>query len=39
MEAKEHVVHVYNGLLGSPKKERRGAVYSNMGGPRDGPTE
>ena len=27
---KEHVVHIYNGILLSHKKERNNAIYSNM---------
>ena len=32
---KEDVVHIYNGLLLSHKKELNNAIYRNMGGPRD----
>ena len=32
---KEDMVHVYNGLLLSHKKEWNNAMYNNMGGPRD----
>ena len=36
---KEDVVHIYNGILLSPKKEWNSAICSNMDGPRDGHTE
>ena len=32
---KEDVVHMYNGLLLSHKKEQNNAICSNMDGPRD----
>ena len=32
---KEDVVHRYNGILLSHKKERNNAICSNMDGPRD----
>ena len=32
---KEDVLHIYNGILLSHKKEWNNAIYSNMGGPRD----
>ena len=32
---KEDVVHVYNGILLSRKKEWNNAICSNMDGPRD----
>ena len=32
---KEDVVHIYNGILLSHKKEWNNAIYSNMDGPRD----
>ena len=31
----EDVVHIYNGILLSHKKEWNNAIYSNMDGPRD----
>ena len=36
---KEDVVHIYNGILLSHKKEWINAICSNMGGPRDCHTE
>ena len=36
---KEDVVHIYNGILLSHKKEQSNAIYNNMDGPRDGHTE
>ena len=36
---KEDVVHTYNGVLFSHKKEWNDAIFSNMDGPRDYPTE
>ena len=36
---KEGVVHIYNGVLFSHKKERNNAICSNMDGPRDCHTE
>ena len=36
---KEDVVHVYNGILLSRKKEQNNAICSNMAGPRDCHTE
>ena len=32
---KEDVVHIYNGILLSHKKEGNNAICSNMDGPRD----
>ena len=32
---KEDVVHIYNGMLFSHKKEQKNAICSNMDGPRD----
>ena len=32
---KEDVVHIYNGILLSHKKEGNNAIFSNMDGPRD----
>ena len=32
---KEDVVHIYNGILFSHKKEWNNAIYSNMNEPRD----
>ena len=32
---KEGVVHIYNGILLSHKKEWNNVIYSNMEGPRD----
>ena len=32
---KEDVVHIYNGILLSHKKEWNNAIFSNMDGPRD----
>ena len=32
---KEDVVHIYNGILLSHKKEQNNAICSNMDGPRD----
>ena len=32
---KEDVVHIYNGILLSHKKERNNAICTNMDGPRD----
>ena len=32
---KEDVVHIYNGILLSHKKEENNATCSNMDGPRD----
>ena len=32
---KKDVVHIYNGILLSHKKEWNNAIYSNMDGPRD----
>ena len=37
--AKEDVVHIYNGLLLSHKKEQNNAICSNMDEPRDCHTE
>ena len=34
-DGKEDVVHVYNGILLSHKKEQKNAICSNMNGPRD----
>ena len=34
---KEDVVHIYNGILLSHKKEQNNAICSNMDGPRDSP--
>ena len=36
---KEYVVHIYNGMLLSHKKEQDNAICSNMDGPRDSHTE
>jgi len=36
---KDDVVHIYNGILFSHKKEQDNAIGSNMDGPRDGHTE
>ena len=36
---KEDVVHIYNGILLSHKKEQNNAIYSNTDGPRDCHTE
>ena len=36
---KEDVVHIYNGILLSHKKEQHNAICSNMNGPRDSHTE
>ena len=36
---KEYVVHIYNGILLSHKKEWTNAICSNMDGPRDCHTE
>ena len=36
---KENVVHIYNGILLSHKKEWNNAICSNMDGPRDYPTK
>ena len=36
---KEDVVHTYNGILLSYKKERNNAICSNIDGPRDCHTE
>ena len=36
---KEDVVHIYNGILLSHKKKQNNAICSNLGGPRDCPTE
>ena len=36
---KADVVHIYNGILLSHKKEWNNAIYSNMDGPRDYPTK
>ena len=36
---KEDVVHMYNGILLSCKKEQNNATSSNMDGPRDSHTE
>ena len=36
---KENVVHIYNGILVSLKKEQNNAIFSNMDGTRDCPTE
>ena len=36
---KEVVVHIYNGILLSHKKEQKNAICSNMDGPRDYHTE
>ena len=35
----EDVVHIYNGILLSHKKEWNNAIWSNMDGPRDCHTE
>ena len=32
---KEYVVHIYNGIVLSHKKEQNNAICSNMDGPRD----
>ena len=31
----ENVVHIYNGILLSPKKEGNNAICNNIDGPRD----
>ena len=36
---KDDVVHIYNGILFSHKKEQDNDIGSNMDGPRDGHTE
>ena len=36
---KEDVVHIYNGILVSHKKEWNTAIFSNMDGPRDDHTK
>ena len=36
---KENVVHIYNGILLSHKKEHNNAIYSNMDGSRDHHTK
>ena len=36
---KEDVVHIYNGILLSNKKEQKNAICNNMDGPRDCQTE
>ena len=36
---KEEVVHIYNGIVLSHKKERNWVFCRNMGGPRDCHTE
>ena len=36
---KEDVVHIYDGILLSYKKEQNNAIYSSMDGPRDCHTE
>ena len=36
---KEDVVHIYNGILLSHKKEQSNAICSNLDGPRDRHTE
>ena len=36
---KKDVVHIYNGILLSRKKEQNNAICSNMDGPRDCHTE
>ena len=36
---KEDVVHIYNGILLSHKKEQNNAICSNMDGPRDDHTK
>ena len=36
---KEDVLHIYNAILLSHKKEQNNAIYSNMVGPRDCHTE
>ena len=36
---KEDVVHIYNGILLSHKKEQNNAICSDMEGPRDCHTE
>ena len=36
---KEDVVHIYNALLPSHKRESNNAICSNMDGPRDFHTE
>ena len=36
---KGDVVHIYNGILLTHKKEGNNAICSNMDGPRDGHTE
>ena len=37
--SKEDVVHIYNGILFSHKKQQNNAICSNMYGPRNGYTE
>ena len=39
MLKKKDVVHIYNGILLSHKKEQNNAICSNMDGPRDCNTE
>ena len=36
---KEDVVHIYNGILHSHKKEQNNAICSDVDGPRDDHTE
>ena len=36
---KEDVIHIYNGILLSHKKEQNNVICSNMDGPRDCHTE
>ena len=36
---KEHVMHIYNGILLIHKKEQGNAICSNMDGPRDDHTK
>ena len=36
---KEVVIHIYNGILLSHKKEQNNPTYSSMDGPRDCPIE
>ena len=36
---KENVVHIYNGILSSHKKEWNNAIYSNMDGPNNDHTK
>ena len=36
---KEDVIHIYNGILFSHKKQQNNAICSNMYGPRNGHTE